>query len=279
MLRTPLRDLDVMLFQEEQDLESDKDAGHPNPNPNPNPNPTPTTGRVLICGRATCPVRDLLFKMNDLGLIAVPVVDDVGALLGNFSLSDLRGLTADHFSALALPVGEYLALQNHTEFLTYASQSSSTSPSAATATAATSPPPPPPPPPPPMSVAAAQKFDRATYFERKARGDVGVEVGQTLWFLRPDSTLKDALGLLVTYRLHRAYVVDAWRRPVGVVSLTDLLKILVGYDPLHPHHHVPTSSHRGRVSRQRSVTHPTRDEADQHAVGVLPHAPHLRVLG
>lgn len=46
--------------------------------------------------------------LSGLGVTAAPG----GALIGNLSASDLRGLTADRFGALALPVGAFLLLQH-----------------------------------------------------------------------------------------------------------------------------------------------------------------------
>jgi CBS domain-containing protein len=37
-----------------------------------------------------------------------------------------------------------------------------------------------------------------------------------------DSTLRDVVGLVNDARIHRVYVVDEQRKPVGVVSLTDI---------------------------------------------------------
>ena len=45
---------------------------------------------------------------------------------------------------------------------------------------------------------------------------------------RPDSTLGELLGLLAGRHLHRLFVVDDEGRPVGVVSLTDILTLLAG---------------------------------------------------
>ncbi|KIY91393.1 hypothetical protein MNEG_16571 [Monoraphidium neglectum] len=38
---------------------------------------------------------------------------------GNFSVSEMRTIMAEHFGALALPVGEFLALEHGTEFVGY----------------------------------------------------------------------------------------------------------------------------------------------------------------
>jgi 5'-AMP-activated protein kinase regulatory gamma subunit len=40
-------------------------------------------------------------------------------LPGNFSVSEMRTIMAEQFGALALPVGEFLALEHGTEFVGY----------------------------------------------------------------------------------------------------------------------------------------------------------------
>ena len=40
---------------------------------------------------------------------------------------------------------------------------------------------------------------------------------------RPDDTLAHVIGRLAACKVHRVYVVDDRRRPVGVVSLKDIL--------------------------------------------------------
>lgn len=44
------------------------------------------------------------------------VVDSKGKIIGNFSMSEMRTIMSEHFGALALPVGEFLALEHGTEF-------------------------------------------------------------------------------------------------------------------------------------------------------------------
>lgn len=42
--------------------------------------------------------------------------DSAEKIIGNFSISEMRTIMAEHFGALALPVGEFLALEHGTEF-------------------------------------------------------------------------------------------------------------------------------------------------------------------
>lgn len=46
----------------------------------------------------------------------------------------------------------------------------------------------------------------------------------------PQSSLQDVLSLLVAEHVHRLYVVDGAGRPVGIVTITDLLRVLVGWE-------------------------------------------------
>lgn len=50
--------------------------------------------------------------------------------------------------------------------------------------------------------------------------------------VHPGSTVREVLSLLVTYRLHRLHVIDARNKPVGIVTITDLLRVIVGCNEL-----------------------------------------------
>lgn len=50
--------------------------------------------------------------------------------------------------------------------------------------------------------------------------------------MRPNSTLRQVLGLLAEHRLHRLHVIDECSRPVGMVTITDLLRVIVGCNEL-----------------------------------------------
>jgi CBS domain containing-hemolysin-like protein len=50
--------------------------------------------------------------------------------------------------------------------------------------------------------------------------------------VRPCSTLREVLALLVEHRLHRLHVTDERQRPVGIVTITDLLRVIVGCNEL-----------------------------------------------
>jgi hypothetical protein len=50
--------------------------------------------------------------------------------------------------------------------------------------------------------------------------------------VRPSSSLREVLGLLAEHRLHRVHVIDDRQRPVGIVTITDLLRVIVGCNDL-----------------------------------------------
>lgn len=64
-------------------------------------------------------------KMLDAGVSGAAVVaDSSGELIANLSLSELRSIQPEHFGALALPVGEFLALLHGTVYVGYSAQTS-----------------------------------------------------------------------------------------------------------------------------------------------------------
>lgn len=69
------------------------------------------------------PALDALLIMATRDISAVGVEKN-GRLIGNFSMSDMRSITADHFCSLALPVGEFLALEHGTEYSGFTCSSS-----------------------------------------------------------------------------------------------------------------------------------------------------------
>ncbi len=182
---------------------------------------------------------DAMALMDARGISAVAVVAAAdGRILGNFSVSELRSIVAEHFGSLALPVGEFLALEHGTEYAGYMSQ-----PAAEAATPAAA------------GFLAARRASlgrksssgarpaggtqrasmdglapSASMGRRASAGAAaaapGAEVGQALVTCGPGATLREVLALLVERRLHRLYVVDAALRPVGVITLTDILRRL-----------------------------------------------------
>ena len=135
-----------------------------------------------------------LALMRERGIAGVAVVDPkTGKLIGNFSATELRALTADHLGALALPVAEMLALEHGLEFWGI----DHSAPEAAPAREHSS------------------KFARAA---DRRRSRLGGDVGQEIAACSPGDTVASVLERLVSRGLHRLYVVDEASVPVGVRS-------------------------------------------------------------
>lgn len=133
--------------------------------------------------------------MKDKGVSSLGVVNHEGKLIGNFSASDFRSLQSEHFGSLALPLAEFLALSHRTEFVWHSEHPTSD---------------------------AAHKF--ATDPIRRGRPHVaGEEVGQALILVAPSETFGSLIVKFATNRVHRVYIVDEDEKPVGIVTLTDVL--------------------------------------------------------
>ncbi|MEW5312122.1 MAG: hypothetical protein WDW38_003773 [Sanguina aurantia] len=65
-----------------------------------------------------CSAVDAMQRMTSSKISSLAVVDaEDGKLIGNFSVSEMRTMLSEHFGALALPVGEFLAMEHGSEFL------------------------------------------------------------------------------------------------------------------------------------------------------------------
>lgn len=145
---------------------------------------------------------DAMRKMHEANIGAVGVIGDGGKLIGNFSVSELRTIISEHFGSLALPVGEFLALEHGTEYHGYAIHSD------------------------PDGVAATASPSLAWAKDRRQRGPLpGQEVGQHIICCNPTATLKEVLHLLEEHRLHRLYVVmPETLKPIGLITLSSVLR-------------------------------------------------------
>lgn len=170
------------------------------------------------------------------GVSAVGIVDAVsGALVGNFSESDLRGMRPQHFPGLALPVAEFLCYKHSwTTAPAPAAGDGPTTPGDTTPirlsdVAASL----------PMMVQPSATSHTAAGAASRVpsvpwAGLVRDEYGRALLAARPVLTCSegDSLGSVITrlaeLRAHRIYCVDAVSgKPSGVISLTDVLSALV----------------------------------------------------
>lgn len=75
--------------------------------------------RPVASVAADTPVLTALRRMADEGVSALAVVDTNGALLANFSASDLRSLSPQHLGALSLPVAAFLEGVGRMRYYTY----------------------------------------------------------------------------------------------------------------------------------------------------------------
>ncbi|KFM27439.1 hypothetical protein F751_1216 [Auxenochlorella protothecoides] len=113
-----------------------------------------------------------------------------GVLVGNLSMSDLRGITAARFDTLALPVGAFL-LRRAGRGVDWGRDAGA----------------------PPTGEPA----EWSPELQRRA-----------LVAVPRDTPLREVLHLLVRHSKHRAYVRDEAGRAVGVVTPTDLLRCIAG---------------------------------------------------
>eukprot|EP00798_Chlamydomonas_sp_ICE-L_P020678 gene20678-27473_t len=73
------------------------------------------TGKVESCTPESSAIQALA-KMSAAKISSLAVVDSAGKMIGNFSMSEMRTIMAEQFGSLALPVGDFLALSNKTEY-------------------------------------------------------------------------------------------------------------------------------------------------------------------
>eukprot|EP00026_Physarum_polycephalum_P012538 Phypoly_transcript_12859.p1 GENE.Phypoly_transcript_12859~~Phypoly_transcript_12859.p1 ORF type:complete len:329 (+),score=37.16 Phypoly_transcript_12859:67-1053(+) len=75
----------------------------------------------VISVKESAVVLDVVKLLSANNISAVPVVDDYGHLIANFSLSNLKGLKRETFSELLLPIADYLQLQRIKECESFSS--------------------------------------------------------------------------------------------------------------------------------------------------------------
>ncbi len=181
-------------------------------------------GDVACTGTRTAAVEALAHMLRT-DCSALGVVEDDGALVGNLSASDLRGIVAASVMALAEPVGAVvralhaggadgagthpffqrrLERPNHPrereregEHAHERGRQRSPSPRAAPRQRLASPPPPPPPP---------------------------------VLLCDAETPFRDVVARLAASGVHRVYICDAQRRPTGVITLTDVLKAVAAME-------------------------------------------------
>lgn len=127
----------------------------------------------------------------------LPVVQSTtGKMLGNLSASDVRLLKPEFFGVLALPVIEFLTLLHPASDKNGDVQSS--------------------------SAGATHPF-----FSLEQRKWVQSSPSIPLVICKPQDSLEDVVSTLVCHRMHRVYVVDDEGAPIGCITLTDVLRLVV----------------------------------------------------
>eukprot|EP00210_Caulerpa_lentillifera_P004411 g4208.t1 len=178
---------------------------------------------------------EALRVMSEKSIGAVAVVNSTGQIIGNFSAADMRTITPEHFGSLALPVGEFLALEHGVEYSGYAvpkrPRSSNISQQSEN------------PGPRRMERGKSVDFleskspvgtenDQANLDFAREKGELtrqhpGAEVGQHLCICSMKDSLIEVMALLNAGRVHRVFIVDEDTKPIGVITCTDILRKLV----------------------------------------------------
>lgn len=125
-------------------------------------------------------------KLSGVGITG----EEGGPLLGTLSMSDLRGLTPDRFGALALPIGAFVLYQGR----------------------------------------------KGISWDQILLDDLPPAVQEGRWAevlsvlplvsVTPDTPLREAIQKLVENRKHRVWVVNGEGKAVGVVTPTDVLRLV-----------------------------------------------------
>eukprot|EP00854_Cymbomonas_tetramitiformis_P009759 gene9759-11563_t len=203
---------------------------------------------VMIASHSTTAI-EAFRQMAEDNISGMAIVDADGVLEANISISDLRGLTPVTFGCLAFPVMEFLTRkfteealaesfytdqQQHAQDIHHQQCGSSTS-SHQTAAGDVDqthrvdyhkvPPP-------AVSDFPDIKRQRTAQPAETTMGGPRdnftktVRASQTLVTYTADTTLEMVIELLVNNKVHRIYEVDEKFKPVGVVTLTDILALL-----------------------------------------------------
>lgn len=152
--------------------------------------------KPCMCAAADASVIDCLAGMVDSRVPALAVIDsyDRGQLLGCLSISDLRGILPEHFEQMSDPVGDFLRGGGWRGS--------------------------------PRWQPSSPRFGVAAEFG--VRSPEMLPRAPTLAYCTLQSRFGEVLDLLVARHLHRMFICDADMRPAGVVSCTDILRLIAG---------------------------------------------------
>lgn len=165
-----------------------------------------STGVVSV--PASVPVVDAFARLHASSKPCLAVVDDdTGALLSNLSASDLRGVSAAHLEALAMPTGQYLALTHGLQYGRYTWKVAETGEDGLDLGFEG------------MGI-ARDTITRLPIVMRREAHDA-VSCGQ-------DTTLLHVMELLSRKNVHHVYVCDSANKPMAVISIGDVLRCVCG---------------------------------------------------
>ena len=156
-------------------------------------------GRRVVSVNASTPVVDCFYEMERANVHAVAIIDEnTDALVGNLSETDIMTLKSDAYGALALPVGEYLL---HAHGIT--------------------------------NPKVPDIVDRSLYNPDSTVFSAALanEGSKLVVTCEPTATIAEVMDAMHVKAVHRVWVVDDARRPIGVVALSDILAAIAVKKP------------------------------------------------
>ena len=157
-------------------------------------------GRRVVSVNASTPVVDCFYEMERANVQAVAIIDEnTDALVGNLSETDIMTLKSDAYGALALPVGEYLL---HAHGIT--------------------------------NPKVPDIVDRSLYNPDSTVFSAALanEGSRLVVTCEPTATIAEVMDAMHVKAVHRVWVVDDARRPIGVVALSDILAAIAVKKPV-----------------------------------------------
>jgi CBS domain-containing protein len=168
---------------------------------------------AVACVGAGVPAVEAFAHMLRADCSALGVVDAAGALVGNISASDLRGTVGARLSWLAEPVGRLVGelrahdgAGTHPHFRRGRSRERSRERS--------------------LEPPGARETPR----RRLSRSPSPVPLAPPAVTCEAHTPFRDVVARLAASGVHRIYVVDAQRKPTGVITLTDVLKAVAAME-------------------------------------------------
>eukprot|EP00854_Cymbomonas_tetramitiformis_P022762 gene22762-27482_t len=174
--------------------------------------PTPSVSTIA----STVPALQAFLHMYNVGVSALAVIDEkTGALLGNLSASDLRGLSPAIYGCLCMPITEFWRRKfAESRFRHKMCPSSATLESSILAT---------------EDDGVESQAEHAQRLHERVDGTADDDSSAYIQYpvsCTMETTLEYVISALVENNIHRIYVVDALQNPVGVVTITNVLATL-----------------------------------------------------